>query len=54
MIPESPDAVRIDLVGGFVLQKVTPQRSYFRLVIIAVLQLSLVMIYEAVGIFVGR
>uniref|UniRef100_A0A1J3D4T0 START domain-containing protein n=1 Tax=Noccaea caerulescens TaxID=107243 RepID=A0A1J3D4T0_NOCCA len=30
VIPESPDAVRIDLVGGFVLQKVTPQRSYFR------------------------
>ncbi|CAA7026807.1 unnamed protein product [Microthlaspi erraticum] len=29
-LPESPDAVRIDLVGGFVLQKVTPQRSYFR------------------------
>ncbi|KFK25047.1 hypothetical protein AALP_AA8G059400 [Arabis alpina] len=30
VIPESLDAVRIDLVGGFVLQKVTPQRSYFR------------------------
>ncbi|XP_023637146.1 uncharacterized protein LOC17881342 isoform X2 [Capsella rubella] len=30
VIPESPDAVRMDLVGGFVLQKVTPQRSYFR------------------------
>nr|BAH57070.1 AT5G06440 [Arabidopsis thaliana] len=30
IIPESPDAVRMDLVGGFVLQKVTPQRSYFR------------------------
>ncbi|XP_024011797.1 uncharacterized protein LOC18016522 isoform X2 [Eutrema salsugineum] len=30
VIPESPDAVRIDLVGGFVLQKVTPERSYFR------------------------
>jgi hypothetical protein len=39
IIPESPDAVRMDLVGGFVLQKVTPQRSYFRLVIIVVLQL---------------
>ncbi|KAJ0266263.1 Polyketide cyclase/dehydrase/lipid transport superfamily protein [Hirschfeldia incana] len=26
----TPGAVRIDLVGGFVLQKVTPQRSYFR------------------------
>ncbi|CAN8298404.1 unnamed protein product [Cochlearia groenlandica] len=30
IIPESKDAVRIDLIGGFVLQKVTPQRSYFR------------------------
>ncbi|KAL1196932.1 hypothetical protein V5N11_024732 [Cardamine amara subsp. amara] len=30
VIPESLDAVRIDLVGGFVIQKVTPQRSYFR------------------------
>ncbi|KAG2262965.1 hypothetical protein Bca52824_070044 [Brassica carinata] len=26
----TPGAVRIDLVGGFVLQKVTTQRSYFR------------------------
>ncbi|KAF8096481.1 hypothetical protein N665_0307s0012 [Sinapis alba] len=26
----TPGAVRIDLVGGFVLQKVNPQRSYFR------------------------
>ncbi|CAH8312819.1 unnamed protein product [Eruca vesicaria subsp. sativa] len=26
----TPGAVRIDIVGGFVLQKVTPQRSYFR------------------------
>lgn len=29
----TPGAVRIDVVGGFVLQKVTPERSYFRLVI---------------------
>lgn len=26
----TPGAVRIDIVGGFVLQKVTPERSYFR------------------------
>ena len=26
----TPGAVRIDVVGGFVLQKVTPERSYFR------------------------
>ncbi|MED6106191.1 hypothetical protein PIB30_002643 [Stylosanthes scabra] len=30
VIPDVKDAVRIDVVGGFVLQKVTPQRSYFR------------------------
>ncbi|KAH9674255.1 polyketide cyclase/dehydrase/lipid transport superfamily protein [Citrus sinensis] len=29
-IPEAKDVVRIDLVGGFALQKVTEERSYFR------------------------
>ncbi|PON42076.1 START-like domain containing protein [Parasponia andersonii] len=29
-IPKAKDAIRIDLVGGFALQKVTPERSYFR------------------------
>ncbi|KAI4348856.1 hypothetical protein L6164_009526 [Bauhinia variegata] len=29
-IPEAKDAVRIDLVGGFALQKITSERSYFR------------------------
>ncbi|XLR48719.1 hypothetical protein S83_033379 [Arachis hypogaea] len=30
VIPDAKDAVRIDVVGGFALQKVTPERSYFR------------------------
>ncbi|KAK4767505.1 hypothetical protein SAY86_015255 [Trapa natans] len=30
MIPEANDVVRIDIVGGFALQKVTASRSYFR------------------------
>ncbi|ESR43274.1 hypothetical protein CICLE_v10011250mg [Citrus x clementina] len=29
-IPEAKDVVRVDLVGGFALQKVTEERSYFR------------------------
>ncbi|XP_021892474.1 uncharacterized protein LOC110810580 isoform X2 [Carica papaya] len=29
-IPEAEDVVRIDVVGGFAIQKVTPERSYFR------------------------
>ncbi|KAK7828532.1 uncharacterized protein LOC111990545 [Quercus suber] len=29
-IPEVEDVIRIDLVGGYALQKVTPERSYFR------------------------
>uniref|UniRef100_A0A5B6ZA46 START domain-containing protein n=1 Tax=Davidia involucrata TaxID=16924 RepID=A0A5B6ZA46_DAVIN len=29
-IPDAQDVVRIDVVGGFALQKVTPDRSYFR------------------------
>ncbi|XLR03982.1 uncharacterized protein [Arachis hypogaea] len=31
VIPEAKDVVRVDLVGGFALQKVTSERSYFRL-----------------------
>lgn len=30
VIPEAHDVVRIDVVGGFALQKVTSERSYFR------------------------
>ncbi|KOM43688.1 hypothetical protein LR48_Vigan05g129300 [Vigna angularis] len=30
VIPEEKDVVRIDLVGGFVLQNVTSESSYFR------------------------
>lgn len=29
-IPEANDSVRVDLVGGFVLQKISPTRCYFR------------------------
>ncbi|XP_004497632.1 uncharacterized protein [Cicer arietinum] len=29
-IPEAKDVVRVDLVGGFALQKLTSERSYFR------------------------
>ncbi|KAM3738113.1 hypothetical protein ACB098_09G109100 [Castanea mollissima] len=29
-IPEAEDVVRIDVVGGYAMQKVTPERSYFR------------------------
>ncbi|KAH8504846.1 hypothetical protein H0E87_012187 [Populus deltoides] len=29
-IPEAKDVVRIDMMGGFAIQKVTPGRSYFR------------------------
>lgn len=32
-IPEAKDVVRVDLVGGFALQKVTSERSYFRWVL---------------------
>lgn len=32
-IPEVKDVVRVDLVGGFALQKVTSERSYFRWVL---------------------
>jgi len=29
-IPEAKDVVRMDLVGGYAMQKVTSERSYFR------------------------
>jgi len=29
-IPKAKDVVRIDLVGGYAMQKVTLERSYFR------------------------
>lgn len=29
-IPDADDVVRIDVVGGFAIQKVTDNRSYFR------------------------
>ena len=32
-IPKADNTVRIDIVGGFALQKVTENRSYFRCVI---------------------
>jgi hypothetical protein len=30
VIPEAKGVVRIDLLGGYVIQKVTSERSYFR------------------------
>lgn len=32
-IPEAKDTVRMDLVGGFVLQKIDSNRSYFRVIV---------------------
>ena len=32
-IPEAKDVVKIDLVGGYAMQKVTSERSYFRWVL---------------------
>jgi len=29
-IPEAKDVVRIDLLGGYAMQKVSSERSYFR------------------------
>ena len=34
-IPNADNTVRIDIVGGFALQKVTENRSYFRFVIVS-------------------
>lgn len=39
-IPEAKDVVRVDMVGGFALQKVTSERSYFRWVL-GVLKLTI-------------
>ncbi|XP_015577814.1 uncharacterized protein LOC8259782 isoform X1 [Ricinus communis] len=41
-IPEAKDVVRIDLVGGFAIQKVTPERSYFRTIATVDLKLDFV------------
>ncbi|KAF8396349.1 hypothetical protein HHK36_017966 [Tetracentron sinense] len=41
-IPEAKDIVRIDLVGGFALQKVTSDRSYFRTIMTMDIKLDFV------------
>ncbi|KAK7337338.1 hypothetical protein VNO77_17905 [Canavalia gladiata] len=41
-IPEAKDVVRIDLVGGYVMQKVSSKRSYFRLIANLDIKLDLV------------
>ncbi|XP_050228654.1 uncharacterized protein LOC126677883 [Mercurialis annua] len=41
-IPEVKDVVRIDIVGGFAIQKVTPERSYFRTIATVDLKLDFV------------
>ncbi|RDX76462.1 Dihydroneopterin aldolase 2 [Mucuna pruriens] len=51
-IPESEDVVRIDLVGGYVMQKVTSERSYFR--IIANLDLKLDFVPPTLLNFIAR
>jgi hypothetical protein len=30
-IPEAGDTIRMDVVGGFVLQRITKEKSFFRL-----------------------
>ncbi|MCD7455225.1 hypothetical protein HAX54_027437 [Datura stramonium] len=51
-IPNEQDVVRVDLVGGFALQKVTNNRSYFRT--IGNLDIKLAFIPPAVINFVAR
>ncbi|KAJ1392761.1 START-like domain superfamily [Sesbania bispinosa] len=51
-IPEAKDVVRIDLVGGFVMQKVTSERSYFR--IIANLDIKLDFVPPSLINFISR
>ncbi|XP_027351642.1 uncharacterized protein LOC113862706 [Abrus precatorius] len=51
-IPEAKDAVRIDVVGGYVMQKVTSERSYFR--IIANLDLKLDFVPPSLINFISR
>ncbi|KAL3029780.1 hypothetical protein AAZX31_03G184000 [Glycine max] len=51
-IPEAKDVVRIDLVGGYAMQKVTSERSYFR--IIANLDLKLDFVPPTLLNFISR
>ncbi|XP_027348030.1 uncharacterized protein LOC113859460 [Abrus precatorius] len=51
-IPEAKDAERIDVVGGYVMQKVTSKRSYFR--IIANLDLKLDFVPSSPINFISR
>ncbi|KAL2345322.1 hypothetical protein Fmac_006607 [Flemingia macrophylla] len=51
-IPEAKDVVRIDVVGGYVMQKVTSERSYFR--IIANLDLKLDFVPPTLINFISR
>ncbi|KAI4300600.1 hypothetical protein L6164_033957 [Bauhinia variegata] len=51
-IPEAKHAVRIDVVGGFALQKVTAERSYFRT--IATLDLKLDFVPPSLINFISR
>ncbi|KAG4916544.1 hypothetical protein GLYMA_19G201300v4 [Glycine max] len=51
-IPEAKDVVRIDLVGGYAMQKVTSERSYFR--IIANLDLKLDFLPPTLLNFISR
>ncbi|CAN7004873.1 unnamed protein product [Brassica rapa subsp. trilocularis] len=52
IIPESTSAVRIDLVGGFALQKVTPQRSFVR--VIGELDIKLDLVPPSLMNFIAR
>nr|KYP56973.1 hypothetical protein KK1_003224 [Cajanus cajan] len=52
VIPEAKDVVRIDVVGGYVMQKVTSDRSYFR--IIANLDLKLDFVPPTLINFISR
>ncbi|KAF8118771.1 hypothetical protein N665_0002s0081, partial [Sinapis alba] len=52
IIPESTSAVRIDLVGGFALQKVTPQRSFVR--VIGELDIKLDLVPPSLMNFISR
>ncbi|TKY61898.1 hypothetical protein E2542_SST11751 [Spatholobus suberectus] len=51
-IPEAKDVVRMDLVGGYVMQKVTSERSYFR--IIANLDIKLDLVPPTLINFISR
>ncbi|CAJ1881863.1 unnamed protein product [Sphenostylis stenocarpa] len=51
-IPQAKDVVRIDLVGGYAMQKVTSERSYFR--IIANLDIKLDFVPPSLINFISR